>query len=159
MGDFSSFSISLSLAKMAFTAPTIQPDHGYVILVVVLVVFVNFWAGMKVGAARKKYNIKYPQMYAEKGDKNFIEFNCVQRAHQNMLENLPVFLSILATSSIYRPMWAAIAGLVRVLGFIVYVASYASGSPEKRQYGAFGYLGLLVSIGLSFEAAYRLITA
>ncbi|RHY48875.1 hypothetical protein DYB28_007816 [Aphanomyces astaci] len=82
-----------------FIAPTLQREHGYIILVVVLVVFVNFWAGFKVGAARKRYNIKYPQMYAEKGDKNFVEFNCVQRAHQNVLENLPVFLALLFVSS------------------------------------------------------------
>ncbi|RHZ18684.1 hypothetical protein DYB37_012680 [Aphanomyces astaci] len=44
-----------------FIAPTLQREHGYIILVVVLVVFVNFWAGFKVGAARKRYNIKYPQ--------------------------------------------------------------------------------------------------
>ncbi|RHY21813.1 hypothetical protein DYB25_001905 [Aphanomyces astaci] len=74
-----------------FIAPTLQREHGYIILVVVLVVFVNFWAGFKVGAARKRYNIKYPQ--------NFVEFNCVQRAHQNVLENLPVFLALLFVSS------------------------------------------------------------
>ncbi|CAK4679999.1 unnamed protein product [Aphanomyces euteiches] len=156
-----------------FIPPTIQPDHGYVILAVVLVAFVNLWAGMKVGAARRAYNIKYPQMYAEKSDEYFLEFNCVQRAHQNMVENLPVFLSLLIASSyvirigsmismqvrIYRPMWAALAGLIRVLGFIVYVISYSSGDPEKRLYGSFGFLGLFVSVGLCFEAAFRLVTA
>ncbi|CAK4138071.1 unnamed protein product [Aphanomyces euteiches] len=142
-----------------FIPSTIQPDHGYVILVVVLVAFVNLWAGMKVGAARRAYNIKYPQMYAEKSDEYFLEFNCVQRAHQNMVENLPVFLSLLIASSIYRPMWAALAGLIRVLGFIVYVISYSSGDPEKRLFGSFGFLGLFVSVGLCFEAAFRLVTA
>ncbi|KAH9068543.1 hypothetical protein Ae201684P_004249 [Aphanomyces euteiches] len=144
---------------MAFVPPSIQADHGYVILVIVLTAFVNFWAGMKVGAARKKYNIKYPQMYAEKGDKNCIEFNCVQRAHQNMVENLAVFLSLLVASSIYRPMWAAVAGLIRVLGFIVYVISYSSGVPEKRLYGSFGFLGLIASVGLCCEAAFHLISS
>lgn len=40
----------------------LQPEHGYIPLVVVLMVFVNLWAGMKVGAARKKYNVQYPQV-------------------------------------------------------------------------------------------------
>ena len=39
------------------------------------------------------------QMYAEQSDKNAKAFNCVQRAHQNLLENLPVFFSLLLTAS------------------------------------------------------------
>ncbi|ETV68907.1 hypothetical protein H257_15254 [Aphanomyces astaci] len=143
---------------MVFVAPTLQPEHGYIILVVVLVAFVNLWAGFKVGAARRLYGIAYPQMYAETKDEHFLAFNCVQRAHQNVLENLPTFLSLLFVSSVYRPLWAAIAGLVRVIGFIVYIHFYSSGDPAKRQYGAFGYIGLLTLVGLCFEAAFRLIT-
>ncbi|OQR80691.1 hypothetical protein ACHHYP_17298 [Achlya hypogyna] len=137
----------------------LQPEHGYVILVGVLTGFVNAWAGMKVGSARKLYDIKYPQMYAEKADKNFNAFNCVQRAHQNLVENLPVHFMLLATSSLFRPGYAAIAGLVRVLGFIAYVQGYASGNPAKRMNGGFGYLGLFASIGLSIEAAITLINS
>ncbi|KAF0700979.1 Aste57867_8425 [Aphanomyces stellatus] len=144
---------------MVFVAPTIQPGHGYVVLVGVFTAFVATWAGFKVGAARKKYGIKYPQMYAEKGEKCFIEFNCVQRAHQNVVENLPVYYTLLLSSSIFRPEIAAIAGLTRSLGFVAYVIGYSSGNPEKRMWGGFGYLGLLASLGLSFEAAYRLITS
>ncbi|GMF19166.1 unnamed protein product [Phytophthora lilii] len=38
------------------------------------------------------------QMYAEKGDKNAKAFNCVQRGHQNILENVPISLALLVTS-------------------------------------------------------------
>lgn len=40
----------------------LQPEHGYIPLLVVGVVFVNLWAAVKVGAARKKYGIEYPQV-------------------------------------------------------------------------------------------------
>ncbi|KAF0700978.1 Aste57867_8424 [Aphanomyces stellatus] len=150
---------------MTFSAPLLQPEHGYVILVAVSVAFVNLWAGFKVGAARRLYGIAYPQMYAETKDEHFLAFNCVQRAHQNVLENLPIFFALLLTSAyvallfVYRPTWAALAGLVRIVGFVVYIHFYASGDPAKRNYGAFGYIGLLTSLGLSFEAAFRLLTS
>jgi glutathione S-transferase len=38
-------------------------------------------------------------MYAEQSDKNAKAFNCVQRAHQNLLENMPFFLTLLFTSA------------------------------------------------------------
>ncbi|DBA04040.1 TPA: hypothetical protein N0F65_009387 [Lagenidium giganteum] len=136
---------------------TLQRDHAYVLLLVVLTAFVNLWAGLKVGAARKKYDVQYPQMYAEKSDKNAKAFNCVQRAHQNFLENVPFFFAFLVTSSVYRPCFAAIAGFVRLLGFIVYIESYASGDPKKRLRGGFGYFGLLGSLVLTIEAALKLL--
>ena len=36
--------------------------------------------------ARKKYGIKYPNLYAPPGHKNEEAFNCAQRAHQNTVE-------------------------------------------------------------------------
>ncbi|TMW56480.1 hypothetical protein Poli38472_006490 [Pythium oligandrum] len=136
-------------------AVLLKKEHGYILLLVLLMVCVNTWAVEKVDKARKHYGIHYPQMYAEKGHPFEKEFNCVQRAHQNMLEALPLFLALLFTSSIYRPGVAAICGLVRILGFIVYVHGYSSGDPEKRVWGAFGYLGFLGFLGLTFEGALK----
>ncbi|KAG1710789.1 hypothetical protein DVH05_013514 [Phytophthora capsici] len=135
---------------------SLQPAHGYIPLVVIGAGLVGTWAGFKVGMARKQYNVPYPQMYAEKKDKNANEFNCVQRAHQNVLENLPLFYAMLATSSIYHPKVAAAAGVVRIAGFIMYVKGYSSGDPGKRRKGTFGHLGTLIMLGLSLEASLRL---
>jgi glutathione S-transferase len=142
---------------------TLQPAHGFLPLVVIGAGIVGTWAGFNVGAARKKYSVPYPQMYAEKKDKNANEFNCVQRAHQNVLENLPLFYAMLATSSyvkgcclkswtttdwcadcaliscrVYRPKLAAAAGVVRIAGFVMYVKGYSTGDPGKRRQGSFG---------------------
>lgn len=43
-------------------AVQLQREHGYVLLLVVLSVFVNFWACVLVGQARKQYNIPPPQV-------------------------------------------------------------------------------------------------
>uniref|UniRef100_K3WGK6 Glutathione S-transferase 3, mitochondrial n=1 Tax=Globisporangium ultimum (strain ATCC 200006 / CBS 805.95 / DAOM BR144) TaxID=431595 RepID=K3WGK6_GLOUD len=133
------------------------PEHGYIPLLVVLMGFVNVWAGMKVGKARKKYNIEYPQMYAEQSDKNAKAFNCVQRAHQNMVENLPIFFALLFVSAVFRPGIAAIAGFVRILGFIAYVRGYSTGDPKSRSQGFFGYFGMLASLGLAVEGSLRML--
>lgn len=43
---------------------------------------------------------------------------------QNLLENYPQFLVLLALSSVHRPVAGAIAGAIRLSGFIVYVIGY-----------------------------------
>lgn len=44
------------------TTITISPAHGYLPLLVVGTAVVNLWASIKVGGARKKYGVEYPQV-------------------------------------------------------------------------------------------------
>ena len=78
-------------------------EHGYVMLVVAGSFLLNLWQMMKVGGARKQFNVLYPKMYSE--DKE--HFNCYQRAHQNYLENIPLFLALLLLSSLFMPLYSA----------------------------------------------------
>ncbi|TMW56476.1 hypothetical protein Poli38472_006486 [Pythium oligandrum] len=135
----------------------LEKEHGYLLLVVVLLFIVNMWAGLKVGKARKLYDVPYPEMYADKSNKNAKIFNCVQRAHQNMLESIPLFLTCLFTSAIYRPQAAAIIGFIRVLGFVAYIQGYATGDPAKRYRGSFGNVVNLGTVILTLEAALKLL--
>lgn len=48
--------------SMATAQILLQPEHGYILLLAVLTGIVNFWASLKVGSARKKYKINYPQV-------------------------------------------------------------------------------------------------
>lgn len=43
---------------------------------------------------------------------------------QNVLENYPSFLLLLALASVTRPTVAGVAGAVRLAGFVVYVINY-----------------------------------
>eukprot|EP01026_Neomeris_dumetosa_P042288 TRINITY_DN351_c1_g1_i3.p6 TRINITY_DN351_c1_g1~~TRINITY_DN351_c1_g1_i3.p6 ORF type:complete len:107 (-),score=7.79 TRINITY_DN351_c1_g1_i3:1393-1713(-) len=73
-------------------------------------------------------------------------FNCVQRGHQNALEALPTFYTMLILSGVKYPIFSAICGAVYVVGRILYFQGYSSRGPQGRFRGrmsAFGLLGLL----------------
>mmetsp|Transcript_32501 Transcript_32501/g.45073 ORF Transcript_32501/g.45073 Transcript_32501/m.45073 type:complete len:145 (-) Transcript_32501:139-573(-) len=138
----------------------IKPEFGYVIGVGIASVFVLTWKGISVGMARKKYGVKYPNMYADKKEnKDADAFNCVQRAHQNSLENYPQFLMLLFLAGMRYPLTAAGAGVVYLLGRIAYGLGYMSGDPSKRMRGGFGYFGLITLLVASGKFAYELVTS
>ncbi len=77
-------------------------------------------------------------------------FNCYQRAHQNTLEQLPFYLSLLFAGGVRHPCVAAGAGAAFLLGRIIYSMGYYSGQPEKRVPGAiFSILSLATLFGCS----------
>jgi glutathione S-transferase len=117
--------------------------YGYVVFTAVGSSFVNMWLGMRVMRARKQYSVEYPDLYS----KDNKVFNCIQRAHQNTLESYPQFLMLLFVGGLQYPKISAAAGVVYLLSRIAYALGYSTGDPEKRRYGAFGYLGLLVLAG------------
>ena len=68
-------------------------------------------------------------------------FNCIQRAHQNQCENLPMFLVILLLAGSAFPLWGGLAGLTWVAGRFAYAQGYYTGQPDKRNRGSFAYIG------------------
>jgi glutathione S-transferase len=139
---------------------SLQSEHGWVIVVVLGTVFLNLSLQFKVGAARKKYNIAYPTLYAPETCKDAKAFNCIQRAHQNIAtERLPSFYALLFCSALSRPTVAAALGALRLVGYFAYARGYSSGSPEKRNnvLSMVGYLGDLGMLGLAIENAVTLL--
>ena len=117
-------------------------------LVTILSIIVYFGADLSVGRARGRFNIKAP---ATTGDP---AFERIFRAHQNTLEWMVIYLPALWLFSYYvGDRWAALVGLVWIVGRIVYLISYAQAA-EKRgtgfaiQAGASGVLvvGSLLAI-------------
>lgn len=129
----------MSVSKFAESLPE---GYGYVVLTGVASNFVNMWMAINVGRARKKYEVKYPIMYSDNE-----KFNCIQRAHQNTLENYPQFLLLLFVGGLQYPKISAGAGLLYLLGRIAFARGYYTGEPDKRKYGSFGYIGLLTLLG------------
>ncbi|KAJ4844694.1 hypothetical protein Tsubulata_020669 [Turnera subulata] len=124
-------------------------EYGYVILVLVFYCFFNIWMGAQVGKARKKYKVPYPSLYAvESENKDAKLFNCVQRGHQNSLEQMPVFFLLTVLGGFKHPCASAVCAALFTLTRYFYFTGYSTGVPENRnkigKYGYFALLGLVV---------------
>lgn len=123
-----------------------------------VVMMQNMYMASGVMSARKKYGVSYPLEYANSSDnKNADAFNCVQRGHQNSLENLPSFLSLLCISGTRYPVSASIAGAVYLVGRIMYFKGYSTGDPKKRMQGGFLHLGSLALLVMTGKMGYDLL--
>ncbi|CAO3648076.1 unnamed protein product [Mucor hiemalis] len=143
------------------TAIVIPSEYGYVLGTAVISALYVFSLGIKVGGARRAAKVPYPYVYAEKSEaekdpkKNI--FNCAQRAHQNTLEILPIYNTLLLVGGLKYPEISSAAGALFLLGRIVYTSGYVTGDPAKRTRGAFGYLGLIALLGTSASTIYSLL--
>lgn len=124
-------------------------SHAYVAIVSLLALLVYFWMGLQVGKARAKCGIHAPTMTGDPVLERTI------RAHHNTLEWLPLFLVPLWLFAIYwSDLWAAVIGLVWIVGRIVYQLGYVA-DPKKREAG-FLIQALAVAV-LLFGALGRLV--
>lgn len=101
-----------------------------VTIVAMVALLEYFFFGLKVGQARGKYGIAAP---ATAGNEMFERYF---RVHMNTLEQLVVFLPALyGFAAFVSPLWAALAGVVFVVGRGLYYVSYVA-DPAKRGPGA-----------------------
>eukprot|EP00887_Chlorella_sp_A99_P005485 scaffold1.g5485.t1 len=114
---------------------------------------------LSVGKARKKYGVPFPNLYAPQGHEKEKEFNCVQRGHQNSLENLPTFLSLLAVAGYRFPIPAAVCAAVYLAGRVRYFQGYSTGDPKARYKGGFNHLGMIGLLGLAATYSVELLAA
>jgi glutathione S-transferase len=90
---------------------------------------VYFWTVLRVGAARGKYKIQAPAVTGTP------EFDRTFRIQQNTMEQLILFLpSLWLFAASIGDKWAGIAGLVWVIGRILYTLGY-SRAADKRSTG------------------------
>ena len=107
---------------------------AWVTIVAMLALLEFFYFGIKVGQARGKYGVKAP---ATTGNEHFERYH---RVHQNTMEQLVMFLPSLFTfASLVSEVWAAILGVVFIIGRALYFNLYVA-DPEKRG------TGVLVSV-------------
>ncbi|XP_075883681.1 microsomal glutathione S-transferase 3b [Nelusetta ayraudi] len=126
-------------------------EFGYVILTYLYSWIMLAYLATKVGSARKKYNVKYPNMYSDKEP----IYNCIQRAHQNTLEIYPQWLVFQTIAALVYPLSASVLGCIWVTSRFSYAWGYYTGDPAKRMYGVYGYIGYLGVIFLSISVALQ----
>lgn len=123
--------------------------HPWTALVTVLALLVYFYMGLRVGQGRSKYNIVAPAVSGHP------EFERAFRIHANTLEWLPLFLVSLWLFSFYvGDLWAALVGVLWIIGRVLYLASYTK-DPATRG-GGFGIQALATGV-LLFGSLGRII--
>ncbi|KAL7272395.1 hypothetical protein RUND412_004803 [Rhizina undulata] len=137
----------------------IPTEYGYVLSTIAASAFVAQWHGFLVGGARKAAQVPYPNAYAshEEATKDPLKFrfNCTQRAHQNFLENYPVFLATMLITGLKYPILATSLGSVWLVGRVAYALGYRASSPESGGTGRYkGVFFMLGHMGLMFSSAY-----
>lgn len=130
-------------------------EYGYVVLTAFLSIFMLMYKSIMVSLARKKYQVPYPDMYTTDDKKKI--FNCIQRAHQNTLENYTSTMICLLLGGVQHPVLASVAGLVWIVGRVVYAMGYSTGDPERRMRGVFAYIGLFTLFGCTISFALHLL--
>ena len=97
-----------------------------VYIVILLALILYNVLGMLVGRARAAHGVKAPAITGPE------EFERTFRTHQNTLESLIVFVpAVWIFGAVVDPLWAAIVGLVYLVGRVVYARGYI-GAAEKR---------------------------
>ena len=97
------------------------------VIILALIEFLVF--GLLVGQARQRYDVKAP---ATTGHPIFERYF---RVHQNTMEQLVIFVPAIWFFGFYlSPTWAAILGVVFIIGRVVYMRGYVA-EPSKRETG------------------------
>ena len=85
--------------------------------------------------ARKKYDVKYPLLYAPDKHPDATAFNSAQRAHQNTLESISLVNVSMLVNAILFPKLSAALGAIWCVGRVIYIHGYATGGPKGRTLG------------------------
>jgi glutathione S-transferase len=100
---------------------------------------VYFIAGALVGRARGQYKVSAPAISGPP------EFERVFRAHQNVLEWMPLFLPALWLFALaVSDKWAGIIGLVWTLARLGYVIAYSKDAKQRGPYFLVQFVAFIV---------------
>jgi glutathione S-transferase len=138
----------------------IASEFGYVVAAVGACFVPLVYGAVRVARARKAHGVEYPDLYAPPGHEKKKQFDCVQRGHQNTLENYAPVIAMGTASGLAYPRASAILLCVWAVGRVEYIRGYATGDPAKRRLG--GLVSHLADVPLffmTFFAAKKILDA
>ena len=144
-------------ARLATTMPPLKDPIALPILATIVHLFVVQYLALGVNAARAKYHVPWPFMYAERGSgPEAVAYNCCQRAHQYTLEQSMTLFPLLAIGTLEFPLTAGLCSLLYTSSKVVgNVIGYASGVAIRKNRAAYGYAGLYGLVGLAGATLLR----
>ncbi|KEF59970.1 glutathione S-transferase [Exophiala aquamarina CBS 119918] len=147
---------------------TLPDGYGYVALIALgLTPILSFVQGIVVTSFRKAAGVPYPNAYATpqqmKATPAAYHFNCAQRAHANLLENMPQTILSMLFSGLVHPRAATWLGGFWLACRVLYALGYVKGSGDDekgkgkgRMIGGGFWLAQFALIGLSIYVAVGL---
>ena len=144
---------------------TVPDGYGYSAFVALgLIPILAFAQGSVVTSLRKASGVQYPHAYATveqaKTSKDAYKFNCAQRAHANLLENMSQTIACILFSGLFYPRATPILGAFWVLSRTLYAYGYITSDKPNgggRMIGGGFWLAQFGLIGLCLSAALKML--
>lgn len=83
---------------------------------------------------------------------------CAQRAHQNNMEFLHLYIPLLLVAGLFNARSASIAGLLTLLGRTIGMVGYTVGR-KTRRYGSFYMIPMMYTLYLVVNFSVYLVTS
>ena len=123
--------------------------HALVAIVTLVSLLLYFYMGLRVGRARSQYGVAAPAISGN------ADFERVFRVQANTLEWLPIYLpSLWLFAAVWNDKVAAGAGLVWIVGRVLYMTGYSKAATSRGP--GFGIQALATAV-LLFGALGKLI--
>lgn len=144
---------------------TVPQGYGYTVLVALgAIPLLAQIQGSISTSLRKPAQVPYPNHYATaeqaKSNQNAHKYNCAQRAHGNLLENMPQTIVSMLFAGLFYPTAAPILGVAWTAFRVVYAYGYIwSTKPQGkgRLYGSGMWLPQLGLWGLCIAAGLKML--
>lgn len=144
---------------------TVPQGYGYTVLVALgAIPLLAQLQGVVPGSLRKSAQVLYPNMYATaeqaKNNKQAYKYNCAQRAHGNLLENMSQVIASILFAGLFYPTAAPLLGAAWTACRIIYAYGYiTSDKPQgKGRYPGLGmWIPQLGLWGLCIAAGFKML--